>query len=48
MDRKNGKDRKNSIEKDRDVLEKWAKNKIFKGEKPKIICLGKINSKQLH
>lgn len=39
---------KNAMQKDRDLLDKWAENKRFRGEKPKIICLGKINSEQLH
>lgn len=39
---------KNAIQKDRDLLEKWAENKRFRGEKPKIVCLGETNSKKLH
>lgn len=32
----------------REWLEKWAENKRLRGEKPKIIGLGKVNSKHLH
>lgn len=39
--------KKPAMQKDGYLLEKWAENNRFRGEMPKIICLGKINSEQL-